>query len=96
MRTTNLTIEIDNFDNAAMADDPTGEVVRILKNLIDSFETYGTPHSDGSYLKDINGNNVGHVSVEWDEEDEDMEDDDDLIEDEEEEDCPDEDDLPIE
>lgn len=80
MKTTNLTIEFDNFDDAAMADDPTGEVVRILKDLITSFETYGIPHSDGSYLKDINGNTVGNVAVEWDEEDEedeDMEDDED-------------------
>lgn len=87
MKTTNLTIEVDNFDNAAMADDPTGEVVRILKSLISSFETYGIPHSDGSYLKDINGNTVGNVSVEWDDGEPD-EDDDDFGDDD--------DDLPIE
>lgn len=71
MKTTNLTIEFNEFDHAAMADDPTGEVVRILKQLIGSFEENGIVHSDGSYLRDTNGNTVGSVDVMWDEDDDD-------------------------
>lgn len=70
MKVNSLEIEIDNFDNDAMVEDRTGEVCRILRELASQIEEYGVPHVDGCYLKDINGNTVGNVSVDW-EEDED-------------------------
>ncbi len=76
MKTNSLTITIDNYDNAAMADDPSGETVRILKGIIAGIENYGVPNADGKRLKDTNGNTVGSVSVDFSEDDEDSDDDD--------------------
>lgn len=70
MKTNNLTIEFNEFDHAAMVDDPTGEVVRVLNQLAAQIREYGIPNVDGSRLKDTNGNNIGSVSVDLDEDDE--------------------------
>ena len=67
MKTNKLTIEIDEFDHAAMVDDPSGEVARILTNLVKQISEYGIPNADGFRLKDTNGNSVGTVNVNWDE-----------------------------
>ena len=63
-----LTITIECFDNAAMVDDPKGEVYRIIETLLKHNSDRTLYHMDGARLKDINGNNVGHVSVDWTEE----------------------------
>ena len=63
-----LRIEI-RCDNAAFQDaGPGHEVARILRQLADKCETEGDvgPDSviDGYWLYDLNGNNVGKVTVE--------------------------------
>ena len=58
-----LTITIGEFGHAAMVDNRTGEVVRILRQLADKIEEYGIPHADGLRLRDSNGNHVGSVEV---------------------------------
>lgn len=58
-----VTIEI-NCDNAAFEDDPSLEVARILKDVCKKID--GHPNfSDGfsTALFDINGNEVGYLSV---------------------------------
>ena len=70
----NITITI-NTDNAAFEDDPSSEVARILRQLIDRL-TRGAAaddlqEADGIKLRDINGNMVGSVSVEEDEDEDD-------------------------
>lgn len=67
MRVKSMTITIDNFDNAAMVDDRSGEVCRMLRGIIKSIEEYGVPNADGMRLKDTNGNTVGTVSVDFEE-----------------------------
>jgi hypothetical protein len=72
MKISKLTITIDNFDGAAMTDDSTGEVQRILRDIILQIDRYDMVTSgvlDGCSLRDINGNEVGKVSCEWDEDD---------------------------
>ena len=61
-----MTVVIQEFDNAAMVDDRTGEVVRMLTELASQIQEYGVVNADGVWLRDINGNAVGSVSVEWD------------------------------
>lgn len=68
MKVTEFTLTIDNFDNAAMADDRSAEVARMLRSVADSIEQDGVPHQDGSRLMDSNGNQVGEVSVDWEDE----------------------------
>ena len=70
MKVNSLEIEIDKFDDDAMFEDRTGEVCRILRELASRIEEYGIPHVDGCYLKDTNGNTVGNVSVDWEEDEE--------------------------
>lgn len=57
-----IKIEI-SMDNAAFEDDH-GELARILRRLADRVD--GTPRTegDGEYLRDVNGNRVGHWEVE--------------------------------
>jgi hypothetical protein len=61
-----FSLVIDNFDNAAMADNPSSEVIRILTELITQITEYGIPNADGKRLKDTNGNTVGSVLVDFD------------------------------
>lgn len=65
MHVNSMTIVIDNFDNAAMADDQTGEVCRMLRRLADRIEENGVPNADGVRMLDGNGNSVGNVDVDW-------------------------------
>lgn len=67
MKVNSFTVKIDNFDNAVMIDDRTGETVRIIRDLADRIAAYGLPNLDGTYLKDTNGNSIGYVSVDWSE-----------------------------
>ena len=67
MNVRTFTLSIDNFDNAAMQEDRSGEVARILREVADSIEVDGVPHQDGKRLRDVNGNQMGGVSVLWDE-----------------------------
>ena len=67
MKVNSFTLTIENFDNAAMVDDRSGEVSRMLRSVADSVDAYGVPHQDGNRLMDFNGNQVGEVSVDWDE-----------------------------
>ena len=60
-----LTIIIDNYENSAMVNDRTGETCRILRDLCDSMQEYGVPNADGSRLMDFNGNQVGLVAVDF-------------------------------
>jgi hypothetical protein len=59
----NFLLEIDNFDNQAMIDNPNEEVKRILEGVIKNIDNNGLLNCDGLHLRDINGNNVGSVSV---------------------------------
>lgn len=67
MQVNSFTLTITNFDNSAMVDDRSGEVSRMLREIADSIDEYGIPHQDGSNLVDSNGNRVGNVTVDWDE-----------------------------
>ncbi len=61
----NITITI-NTDNDAFANDPSGEVSRILKRLIADIKTEWFLQLVGdSKLFDINGNTVGKVTIEY-------------------------------
>ena len=65
-------LTIDNFDNAAMVDDRSGEVARMLRQLADRVEEYGVVNAfEGRRLMDSNGNQVGLCECDWDEGDED-------------------------
>lgn len=57
-------IDIDDFNDSAMCEDPQGETIRILKGIIANIENNGLWNCDTLRLKDINGNNVGSVEVE--------------------------------
>jgi hypothetical protein len=50
-----------NMDNAAFADDPTGETVRIMKVATEFLEEVFYPCH--KVLMDINGNKIGFVEV---------------------------------
>lgn len=71
MKINSMTIEIDNFENAAMVDSQREEVIRILQSIIVGIENYGVPNADGTRLRDSNGNSVGAVTIDFDEEDSD-------------------------
>lgn len=72
MRVKKVTLTIDNFDNAAMVDDRSGEVTRMLRQIADRVELDGVVNAcDDRYLNDSNGNTVGIVECDWDEDDED-------------------------
>lgn len=67
-----VTLTIDNFDNAAMVDDRSGEVARMLRQMADRVEEYGVVNAfEGRRLMDSNGNRVGLCECDWDEGDED-------------------------
>ena len=70
MQVNRLEIVFTSFDDAAMTDDRSGEVVRILQNVINQIKDYGVPNLDGKYLKDSNGNRVGRIEVGFTEDDE--------------------------
>ena len=67
MQVNSIEIKIDEFDHAAMDEDPSEEVARILRELADRIAEYGVPNADGARLMDFNGNQVGEVSVDWEE-----------------------------
>ena len=73
-----LSIELDNLDNAAFAGEDLGlELARILRKLAQKFENmtraeFVNDDADGA-LKDINGNKVGRVSGNFEEEDNEQE-----------------------
>jgi hypothetical protein len=75
MKVNSIEIKIDEFDHAAMVDDPTGEVVRLLRELADRIAEYGVPNADGSRLVDTNGRPVGEVRVDWEEDEEEWDED---------------------
>lgn len=50
------------MDNAAFADNPGGELVRILRKLAGKLEDKGEVHEEGWSLRDINGNAVGEIT----------------------------------
>jgi len=66
-----MTIRIREFDHQAMVEDRSGEVCRILRGIADSVSEDGVPNADGMVLMDVNGNRVGTVGVDWEEDDED-------------------------
>lgn len=69
MKVNELTITIDNFDNAAMVDDGNAEVSQILRQIADRIDDGGIVSAcDGLRLMDSNGNQVGGVDVDWEEE----------------------------
>lgn len=71
MRVNSISLTIDNFDNAAMAENRSGEVSRMLRQLADRVDEYGVVNAfEGTRLKDYNGNTVGECECDWDEGDE--------------------------
>lgn len=66
MPVSRLEITISNFDNAAMADNADDEVVQMLRDLIQAIQVTGIAGLDGKRLKESNGNSVGLVRVEED------------------------------
>lgn len=58
-----MTIEINDFGNQSLIDDTNTEVINMLQGIIKNIEVYGVLNCDGLYLRDINGNTVGTVSV---------------------------------
>jgi len=54
-------LEIET-SNAAFADDPAGEVARILRDLAERIEGYGVAPASAMSLRDANGNAVGEWS----------------------------------
>lgn len=70
MKTNTLVIEINNYDNHAMECDPDGETVRILQDIIAGIKSFGVPNINGKRLMDSNGNKVGVVQVESEDDDE--------------------------
>jgi len=76
MKINSFKVTINNFDNQAMADDPIGEVARILTELVEGIEHNGLYEYDGDDLRDINGNRVGNVDCDYG----DITDDDELVE----------------
>lgn len=79
MKVHSFTLVIDEFANQAMVDGRSAEVCRMLREVADKIQEYGVVNHHSVYLKDLNGNQVGSVSVDWedgpdwDEEDEDEE-----------------------
>ena len=71
MVTHKMVITIDNFDNAAMADNPNFEVFQMLRELTNRIKTNGVVDCNDVRLRDSNGNTVGKVVVDFDEPDED-------------------------
>lgn len=68
MNVNSISLSITNFDNAAMVEDRSGEVSRILRELADRVDNYGVVNAfDGTRLKDYNGNSVGECECDWDE-----------------------------
>lgn len=72
MKVHKLTIEITGFGNDSFIEDRTGETIRILRQLVERIERGGgiVNNLEGLRLTDSNGNSVGEVSVDWDNEDE--------------------------
>lgn len=58
---TNLTIKINIENSAFQESNGNYEVARILRRLADNIEGFTIP----STLRDINGNKVGTVEVNW-------------------------------
>lgn len=79
-----VVIRVESYDNAAMADDPNGATVGLLKKLILDIERQGLEELDGVRLLDENGNAVGFITVNLIDED-DFDDDEDEWDDDEDE-----------
>lgn len=61
---TGLSIEINGFGNAVLADAPDEEVVRILRACARRIELAGlTTYVGQTPIKDLNGNTVGSMSI---------------------------------
>ncbi len=66
MQVNSVTINFDNFRDAAMQDNRTAEVCRILRELADRCEENGVVNTfEGRYLVDTNGNRVGLTECDW-------------------------------
>jgi hypothetical protein len=77
VKVNSLTITIDNFDNAAMVDDPNFEVSQMLRALSNLIRSNGVSDCcEHASLRDSNGNTVGKVVVVFDESEEDEDGDD--------------------
>lgn len=70
MRVNSVTIKINEFGHDAMVNDRSGEVSRILRELADRLDRGDgiVSNFDGLYLRDSNGNDVGEVEVDWEQE----------------------------
>lgn len=64
MKSVTLTIQCDN---AAFDGGPEHEVARILRDTADKLDAYEVDEQ-GLVLRDFNGNTVGHLTVENEEE----------------------------
>lgn len=62
-----FTLEIHNFDNEAMAEDPDSAIIEILGELLKRIENGGI-YNAPAYLRDANGNKVGHTGIFTDDE----------------------------
>lgn len=72
MKVNSVTIIIDEFGHDAMIENRSGEVSKILRQLADRLDAGDgiVSNFDGLYLKDSNGNHVGDIAVDWDEDNE--------------------------
>jgi len=62
MKIKNFSIEIDNYDNAAMSEMQLQETIRILEDCIKKIKWHDIEGE--TLLRDINGNKVGRMFVE--------------------------------
>jgi hypothetical protein len=63
---TGFGIDIYNFNNAAMVDNPEAEVVEILRQVIRNIESRGLDNIGGP-VRDSNGNHIGSINVGFEE-----------------------------
>ncbi len=64
MKIKNLSIEIDNYENAAMDDYPIDETVRVLNKCIEKLSSGSIEDIEGLfYLRDSNGNTIGQMLI---------------------------------
>lgn len=70
MEVNSVTIRISEFGNDSMQENRTAEVSRILRELADRLDRGDgiVSNFDGLRLMDSNGNQVGEIEVDWDEE----------------------------
>jgi len=65
-----ISIVIDDCNTPAMKEDASAQVIKELEGAIASIKEYGLAYQDGTYLRDRDGNTIGHIEVDWSEDSE--------------------------